>query len=156
MVSVNGKSMAHESIDEVRNHLIEGRYISPALEEVRSYLSKVITEVIVSYDIDGVHLDYVRYPGWEYDFNRRVTSRFMAMTGVDPVKIILEGPTVDPTLQYLEKWIDYKSEQIDLQIESIDRRIELADKGKRIRFSAAVKPDAEEAYFEYGRIGSDG
>ncbi len=151
MVSVNGKSMATESIDEVRNHLIEGRYISPALEEVRSYLSKVITEVIVSYDIDGVHLDYVRYPGWEYDFNRRVTGRFFSMTGIDPVKIILDGPSVDPTLKYLEKWIDYKTEQIDLQIESIARRISLTDKGKRISFSAAVKPNAEEAYIEYGQ-----
>jgi uncharacterized lipoprotein YddW (UPF0748 family) len=151
MVSVHGKSMADDSIDAVRNNLIEGRYISPALEEVRSYLSKVITEVLVSYDIDGVHLDYVRYPGWKYDFNRRITQRFVNMTGVDPVRIMLDGAAVDPTIEYLEKWTDYKSEQIDLQIKSIARRISLADKEKKIRFSAAVKPNAEEAYVEFGQ-----
>ena len=151
MVSVSGINMAECPIDSVRNHLIEGRYISPALEEVRSYLSRVITEVLVSYNVDGVHLDYIRYPGWNYDFNHRISKRFSMLYGIDPVKVVLEGEKVDPTIEYLKKWIEYKTNQIDRQVRSVARRINLVNKNNKIRFSAAVKPDADEAYYEYGQ-----
>jgi len=38
-------------------------FVNPAIPEVRGYLSSVISEIAERYDIDGVHLDYVRYPG---------------------------------------------------------------------------------------------
>lgn len=149
MVSVNGISMAECPIDSVRNHYFEGRYISPALVEVRSYLSRVITEVLVSYDIDGVHLDYVRYPGREYDFNERIRQQFYRRHGVDPVKVVLEGEKVDPAVEYLEKWVEYRTDHIDKQVRSVARRITLVN--KNIRLSAAVKPDADEAYYKFGQ-----
>ncbi len=36
--------------------------LSPGLVEVRSYLHKVLMEIVNNYDIDGLHLDYVRWP----------------------------------------------------------------------------------------------
>jgi len=149
MVSVNGTSMADCPIDSVRNQYFEGRYISPALGEVRSYLSRIITEVLIRYNIDGVHLDYVRYPGREYDFNERIRQQFYRRHGVDPVKVVLEGEKVDPTVEYLEKWIEYRSDHINEQVRSISRRINLLN--KNIPLSAAVKPSVDDAYYKFGQ-----
>ncbi|MCX7798153.1 MAG: family 10 glycosylhydrolase [Melioribacter sp.] len=38
-------------------------WLNPALPEVREYLSDLIKELVENYNVDGVHLDYIRYPG---------------------------------------------------------------------------------------------
>lgn len=42
-------------------------WIDPGFPEARDYISDLITEMVENYDVDGVHLDYIRYPG--KDFN---------------------------------------------------------------------------------------
>lgn len=149
MVSAGGVSMADCPIETVRNDILEGRYISPALEEVRSYLSRVITEVVVTYNVDGIHLDYVRYPGRDYDFHPRVLADFEAIFEVDARDVVVGSVASDPTLQYLGKWVEFRAEKIDRQVKSIRRRIELVDPG--IRLSAAVKAHAGEALYRFGQ-----
>ncbi len=149
MVSLGGLNMAHCAIDSVRNERCEGRYMSPMLEEVRGYLSRVATELLVTYNIDGIHLDYVRYPGREYDFHPRVQYEFSHMFGVDPRDVAYGNIAVDPMLHYLGKWIEFRAEHIDRQIRSIKKRIEIVD--DRVRLSAAVKAHADEAYYQFGQ-----
>jgi uncharacterized lipoprotein YddW (UPF0748 family) len=49
-------------------------WLDPGLPEVREYISDWIEEMVKNYDIDGIHLDYVRYPGknFEDDFSYSV------------------------------------------------------------------------------------
>ncbi|MBN2570951.1 MAG: family 10 glycosylhydrolase, partial [Ignavibacteriales bacterium] len=47
--------------------MTESRSASPGLEEVREYTINVAMEIVRNYDIDGLHLDYVRWS--EYDKN---------------------------------------------------------------------------------------
>ncbi|MBA4406349.1 hypothetical protein C0389_03655 [bacterium] len=42
-------------------------WLDPGLPEVREYISDMITEMVEHYDVDGVHLDYIRYPGRNFD-----------------------------------------------------------------------------------------
>lgn len=42
-------------------------WLDPGLPEVREYLSDMIEEMVEKYDVDGVHLDYTRYPGKNFD-----------------------------------------------------------------------------------------
>ncbi|MFA7228423.1 MAG: family 10 glycosylhydrolase, partial [Melioribacteraceae bacterium] len=42
-------------------------WLDPGLPEVREYLSDMIAEIVENYDVDGVHLDYIRYPGRNFD-----------------------------------------------------------------------------------------
>ena len=42
-------------------------WLDPGLPEVREYISEMITEMVEKFDIDGVHLDYIRYPGKNFD-----------------------------------------------------------------------------------------
>lgn len=42
----------------------EGNYwfLNPCLREVRTYLTNICAEVVTGYPVDGLHLDYIRYP----------------------------------------------------------------------------------------------
>ena len=39
------------------------------------------------YEIGGIHLDYIRYPGLEYDYGTSAVSRFESWSGVAPVTV---------------------------------------------------------------------
>ncbi|MBU1099181.1 MAG: family 10 glycosylhydrolase [Bacteroidetes bacterium] len=56
-----------------RNWLVErkddGRkayWLDPGLPEVRNYLVELFAEIVKVYDIDGLHLDFIRYPGKDF------------------------------------------------------------------------------------------
>lgn len=42
-------------------------WLNPGLPEVREYISNLIKELVENYDVDGVHLDYIRYPGKNFN-----------------------------------------------------------------------------------------
>lgn len=42
-------------------------WLDPGMPEVRSYLIDVISEIPMKYDIDGIQLDFIRYPGSNFD-----------------------------------------------------------------------------------------
>lgn len=41
-------------------------WLDPGIPEVRSYLINVAMDLISKYDIDGIHFDFIRYPGSNY------------------------------------------------------------------------------------------
>lgn len=51
------------------------RFFSPGNLEVRAHLVKVIGELEDNYDVDGIHLDFVRYPGAACDNGDADTER---------------------------------------------------------------------------------
>jgi uncharacterized lipoprotein YddW (UPF0748 family) len=46
-------------------HVKEGTYfwLNPCLPEVRAYLATICREIADDYEVDGIHLDYIRFPG---------------------------------------------------------------------------------------------
>lgn len=44
-------------------------WLDPGIPDVRNYLVNVILEVALNYDFDGIHLDFIRYPGKGFDDN---------------------------------------------------------------------------------------
>ena len=52
-------------------------WVSPGISEVREHVLKVVTEIVEQYAVDGLHLDYVRYPGIEYSHDPISTRRFL-------------------------------------------------------------------------------
>ena len=149
MVSKTGIDMGKCPVDSIIGLTVEGRYLSPCLEPVRLYLSRIISEVAVNYDIDGVHLDYIRYPNRDYDFHDAIRSQFKRRYGIDPLDVVKGDRTLDPELRFYDEWIRFRARQIDSNVKDIARRLDLLDPG--IRLSAAVKPDPDEAYYEYGQ-----
>lgn len=60
-------------------------WIDPANKEGRAYLLKLAEEIILNYDVDGIQLDYIRYPFQRTDnlmgFNHNAVEQFSAKTG---------------------------------------------------------------------------
>ncbi len=44
-------------------------WATPAWEGVRSHFLHVVTDLVTRYDLDGIHLDFVRYPGRNYSYD---------------------------------------------------------------------------------------
>jgi uncharacterized lipoprotein YddW (UPF0748 family) len=66
---------------------IEGYYLSPARPEVWAYTASVVEELVARYPVDGVHLDYVRYPGLGYTFGVKSRTEFALRWGIDPLQL---------------------------------------------------------------------
>jgi uncharacterized lipoprotein YddW (UPF0748 family) len=59
----------------------------PASEKVREYKLSIFREIMDNYDVDGVHMDYIRYNLDNVCFCPRCRSQFKEKTGTDPVDI---------------------------------------------------------------------
>ncbi|KPL89498.1 glycoside hydrolase family 10 protein [Ardenticatena maritima] len=44
-------------------------WASPGVDEVQQHILNVITDIVARYPVDGVHLDFIRYPGPSYSFD---------------------------------------------------------------------------------------
>lgn len=58
------RALSREQLDR-RGLVGEGWFLDPARVEVRTELRRFVLEIARTYPIDGIHLDYIRYPaGW--------------------------------------------------------------------------------------------
>lgn len=62
----------------------EGWFLDPAVAEVRSELRRFVLELVTRYPVDGVHLDYIRYPtGWVPAEGGEAVTRLVALIRTD-------------------------------------------------------------------------
>jgi uncharacterized lipoprotein YddW (UPF0748 family) len=59
-------------------------YATPALTGVVDRVVSVTTDLLSRYDVDGLHLDYVRYPGREYSYDPFSNTRYESARAQDP------------------------------------------------------------------------
>ena len=60
-VSLFEKSNNIPSVNVDKLNLKETLYLSPYHEQVTPYLLTILGEILNKYDVDGLHLDYIRY-----------------------------------------------------------------------------------------------
>jgi len=60
---VRQRSMANYTFEEWKGLGLEGLYLDPTQPKIRSHLARVCVEIAHKYPIDGIHLDFIRYPG---------------------------------------------------------------------------------------------
>ena len=65
---VSGRRIVHTQF--------EGAFLDPGIIEVQNYLVNVFSDIVQNYDIDGFHLDYIRYPHPDYGYNPESVARF--------------------------------------------------------------------------------
>lgn len=152
-VDADGKKDIHRREREFKNNNLEGVYLSPLVPEVKTYLVEIIRELVEKYNVDGVHLDYIRYPKDSYDFNEVGRQRFKDVYGVDPIllsitnKSFFSGMEAKTIEQLIEKWNDFRRDAITELV--IDTREVIITTRKPIALSAAVKPDPVEARYYF-------
>jgi len=68
-----------------RNGLAKGyQWLSPTHPEVSSYLLAVCKELVENYDIDGLHLDYIRFPAASFSYDPASVRTFRQKYGASP------------------------------------------------------------------------
>ncbi len=70
-------------------------FISPEIPGVNDYLLSVIRDGL-AYDIDGIHLDYIRYPNTTYDYSEAGRKRFAESFGFDPLDFLDHAERIVP------------------------------------------------------------
>lgn len=127
----------------------EGVYLSPLVPDVNKHLIAIVKELVESYNVDGVHLDYIRYPKNCYDFNDIGRKRFKDIYSVDPILLSIsnksyffgmEAKTIE---RLMGKWDEFRRDAITELV--VDIREVIIDTRKPILLSAAVKPDPFDA-----------
>lgn len=59
----------------------DNSWFDPGVPEVEDYLYRVVMDVVSRYDIDGICLDYIRYPGETWGYNDIAIQRFNSLYG---------------------------------------------------------------------------
>ncbi|MCL2933851.1 MAG: family 10 glycosylhydrolase [Trichodesmium sp. MAG_R03] len=97
-----------------KRHPADGKvYIDPANPEVRQYLRNIIDEIASRYQVDGIQLDYIRYPfqdprrNFSYGYSATARHQFRQLYGIDPMKISPRDR------QNLWKWTEFKINQVN-------------------------------------------
>jgi len=60
-------------------------YLDPGVPEVQTYTHKVFMDVAQNYDVDGLHMDFVRYPGLGWGYTPESLSLYALETGTQGV-----------------------------------------------------------------------
>ncbi|MAB88740.1 MAG: hypothetical protein CMJ90_04690 [Planctomycetes bacterium] len=125
---------------------VEGLYSDPANEDYRKHLAAVCGDIAARYDVDGVHLDYIRYPNQAWGYSRGALDRFRvevdrelsAEDRRDMSERLARHPLVY-TRRYPVRWGNFRRRAVSRMVEQVSGAVRRARPG--ITVSAAVFPD---------------
>jgi uncharacterized lipoprotein YddW (UPF0748 family) len=133
-----------------RSAEVEGLYSSPLHPGAASHTVAVFEDLVRRYAVDGVHLDYVRYPTAEFDHSRSALEAFRASVAPELPRAEfsrLDARRRDDVLAFVDmfpqRWASFRRNRLTALV------MRIRDAVGRIRpaasLSAAVVPEAEEA-----------
>jgi uncharacterized lipoprotein YddW (UPF0748 family) len=114
--------------------------LNPCLPEVRRYIADVLRDLVARYDLDGLHLDYLRFPndkapaGADYPRDARTVKLFRGETDTTPEK--------DKA-----KWDAWRTEQVTNLLREIRRQVR--QERPSLELSAAVGPEPDQALHQH-------
>jgi hypothetical protein len=123
------------------------QWLSPAHSEVRRYMLDTIATVLDHYPVDGIHLDYIRYPGLDFDFSDGAISGFLKAVRLP------DEARKDILSKHYNQWTDWRAEQITLLVRDIRALVERKRKG--VVLSAALIAGAATSYRGTEEFGQD-
>ncbi len=129
---------------------VEGLYASPVHPWAAAHLAAVVRELATKYALDGVHLDYVRYPGDDFDYSRSALQQFkVAVRGEisDGDRRAADArerldPFAYPNL-YRDRWAVFRRSRLTGLVMRLKTAVKAARPSAVV--SAAVVPDPQEA-----------
>ena len=98
-------------------------FLDPANPQVRNYLTALLEEIANNYEVDGIQLDYIRYPFQEpkvnqtYGYGISARQQFKELTGIDPIDVYPKD------IELWQKWTDFRIRQIDSFVASVSARL---------------------------------
>jgi uncharacterized lipoprotein YddW (UPF0748 family) len=130
---------------------VEGLYLSPVSPESVTYTTSVVRDIAKRYDIDGVHLDYIRYPTSDFDYSRDTLAAFRRSVVADlavadlrryDARVAAGGPLVFAQA-FPERWRAFRAARLTTLLTSLRAGVRAVRPAALL--SAAVIPDPQEA-----------
>jgi uncharacterized lipoprotein YddW (UPF0748 family) len=132
---------------------VEGLYASPLQPDAAAYAERVVTNLARRYAIDGVHLDYVRYPNPQFDYSRFAIAEFRAgiRAGIAPDARRELDAAADADLfaypdRFPAEWRAFRRERLTALVARIRQGVRAAR--PEALLTAAVFPDPQDAFDE--------
>ncbi len=135
---------AHEDLPMPSNSEHNGYFLDPANHRVQQFLLSLIEEITSNYKVDGINIDYIRYPKsltaktsgyldstWGYSEYAR--EDFEEKFGKDPLYITQNH-------KLWSKWIKYRQEKVTEFVSKLRHTIN----NPEITISAVIFPDLKE------------
>jgi uncharacterized lipoprotein YddW (UPF0748 family) len=130
---------------------IEGLYLSPVSPAAAAYTTSIVRDVVERYDLDGIHLDYIRYPREDFDYSSQTLAAFRAslageLPAGDRQRYDARAANGEPavyTQLFPQRWRVFRTERLTALLAAIRQAIKLIRPTALI--SVAVVPDAGEA-----------
>jgi len=132
---------------------VEGLYVSPIHAGAQEYITAIVSDLVRRYDVDGVHLDYVRYPRADFDFSREAVLAFETemRAHVAPAERarVTALQDLDPYAwpeAFAEEWRLFRQSRLTALVTRLRSTATRTRPG--VIVSAAVVPDADTAIAE--------
>jgi uncharacterized lipoprotein YddW (UPF0748 family) len=129
---------------------VEGLYVSPIPDGAQDHIESVVRHIVRTYPLDGVHLDYIRYPGAEFDYSREALAAFRrSLMGVVPAEELAtldQRAARDPLLftsRYPQRWLNFRQERLTHLVGRLRNAVRAELPAARI--TTAVWPDGDDA-----------
>jgi uncharacterized lipoprotein YddW (UPF0748 family) len=129
---------------------VEGLYLSPIANDAANYTIEIVHDIVEQYAVDGVHLDYIRFPAEDFDYSAASLSAFRRQVASDLApddQRRYDLRLVDNPLIYAEAFPDRWRSFRAAAVTSLLGRLRQTIKSVRPMaiVSAAVGPDANDA-----------
>ena len=130
--------------------MLEGLYLSPVTPGAVDYTKLVVRDIVQRYAVDGVHLDYVRYPTDEFDYSRETLAAFRRSVMPDlsdadrgRYEARAEAEPLLYTRAFPDRWRAFRVDRLTDLLTQLRETVR-AVASRRV-VSAAVAPDPVEA-----------
>lgn len=125
---------------------VEGLFASPILPAAADHMVAVVDDLARRYPVDGVHLDYVRFPGPDFDYSRGALTAFYR--DLEPLLSSAERRRIDPLSvsdlaaladRFTDRWSGFRRSRLNALVMRL--RTTVRSRRPHAVFSAAVFPD---------------
>lgn len=115
-------------------------WLSPCHEAVRTLLKRSYEELVQKYPVDGIELDYVRYPSPDWGYEPLCREKFQGKYGIDPLDI---QPLTPPVLD----WYAWRENLVSSFVQEVST--DLRKIRPKLKVSAAVASYPDSARRQY-------
>lgn len=122
--------------------------LNPCLPEVRQYLVEVFRDLLRKYDVDGLHMDYIRFPSEppatpsgtdiDYPYDQRTLALYQQQTGL--------APKDDPAA-----WSRWRTQQVTRLVADIHAMLRRTRPDAVLTSSVGSVPQRALKHFQDGR-----
>lgn len=145
--------MVHQTGRPIQADDYEGFYVCPSRPEAQAHLWRVSLDVAQRYPVDGIHLDYIRYPGPEFCYcpscQKAFTLSLIGKGDVSQADAMVQGAqgrwgiSWPDQPQYAVAWAEFRRQQVTELVAAIYRGVKRLK--PQVMVSAAVLPNRADA-----------